>query len=116
MVRPAKHIENVRYAIRNVVAEASRLEAQGQRILYLNIGDPLKFDFQTPPHLIEAVHRSMVEGHNGYAPSAGVMEAREAIAHAAVRGGARSVVPEDVVVTSGASEALELAQIGRAHV
>lgn len=109
MVRPAKHIENVRYAIRNVVAEASRLEAQGQRILYLNIGDPLKFDFRTPPHLIEAVHRAMVEGHNGYAPSAGIFEAREAIAHEAVRQGARNVVPEDVVVASGASEALELA-------
>ena len=109
MVRPAKHIENVRYAIRNVVAEASRLEAQGQRILYLNIGDPLKYDFQTPPHLIEAVHRAMREGHNGYAPSAGIRDAREAIAREAVRNGLHTVLPTDVVVTSGASEALEIA-------
>ena len=109
MVRPAKHIENVRYAIRNVVAEASRLETLGQRILYLNIGDPLKFDFRTPPHLIEAVHRAMIEGHNGYAPSTGILEAREAIARECVRGGVPGVLPSDVVVTSGASEALELA-------
>ncbi|MFL5354257.1 aminotransferase class I/II-fold pyridoxal phosphate-dependent enzyme [Archangium sp.] len=109
MVRPAKHIENVRYAIRNVVAEASRLEAQGRQILYLNIGDPLKFDFQTPPHLIEAVHRAMRDGHNGYAPSAGIPAAREAIAMETTRTGIRGVLPSDVVVTTGASEALELA-------
>jgi alanine-synthesizing transaminase len=109
VVRPAKHIENVRYAIRNVVAEASRLEAQGRQILYLNIGDPLKFDFQTPPHLIEAVHRAMRDGHNGYAPSAGIPAAREAIAMETTRSGIRGVLPSDVVVTAGASEALELA-------
>lgn len=109
MVQPARHIENVRYAIRNVVAEALRLEAQGRRILYLNIGDPLKFDFQTPPHLIEAVHRAMRDGHNGYAPSAGIPAAREAIAREALRNGIPGVTPLDVVVTSGASEAIDLA-------
>ncbi|WP_309893452.1 aminotransferase class I/II-fold pyridoxal phosphate-dependent enzyme [Archangium sp.] len=109
MVQPAKHIENVRYAIRNVVAEALRLEAQGRRILYLNIGDPLKFDFQTPPHLIEAVHRAMRDGHNGYAPSAGIPAAREAIAREALRNGIPGITPLDVVVTNGASEAIELA-------
>ncbi|HZH77264.1 MAG TPA: aminotransferase class I/II-fold pyridoxal phosphate-dependent enzyme [Archangium sp.] len=109
MVQPARHIENVRYAIRNVVAEALRLEAQGRRILYLNIGDPLKFDFQTPPHLIEAVHRAMRDGHNGYVPSAGIPAAREAIAREAVRQGIPGITPLDVVVTNGASEAIELA-------
>jgi alanine-synthesizing transaminase len=109
LVQPARHIENVRYAIRNVVAEALRLEAQGRRILYLNIGDPLKFDFQTPPHLIDAVHRAMRDGHNGYAPSAGIPAAREAIAREAVRNGIPGITPLDVVVTSGASEAIELA-------
>ncbi len=109
MVQPARHIENVRYAIRNVVAEALRLEAQGRRILYLNIGDPLKFDFQTPPHLIEAVHRAMRDGHNGYAPSAGIPAAREAIAREALRNGIPGITPLDVVVTNGASEAIELA-------
>ena len=109
MVRPARHIENVRYAIRNVVAEAMRLEAEGRRILYLNIGDPLKFDFQTPPHLIEAVHRAMRDGHNGYAPSSGIPVAREAICREATRNGIPGLTPLDVVVTTGASEALELA-------
>jgi alanine-synthesizing transaminase len=109
LIHPARHIENVRYAIRNVVTEASRLEAQGRRILHLNIGDPLKFDFQTPPHLIEAVYRAMKDGHNGYAPSAGIPDAREAISREVARQGIRGVTGSDVVVTTGASEALELA-------
>jgi alanine-synthesizing transaminase len=109
MIHPARHIENVRYAIRNVVTEASRLEAQGRRILYLNIGDPLKFDFQTPPHLIEAVYRAMKDGNNGYAPSAGIPDAREAISREAARNGIPGITCSDVVVTTGASEALELA-------
>src|SRR5438128_2356496 len=57
--RPAPHIEHVRYAIRNIVAEAARVEATGKRVLYCNIGDPLKFDFATPPHLVEAVVRAV---------------------------------------------------------
>lgn len=109
MIRPARRIENVRYAIRNIVAEAARLEAQGREVLYLNIGDPLKFDFATPPHMVEAVHRAMVDGHNGYAPSAGIGAAREAIARDAERSGSRGVTPADVFVTAGASEAIEMA-------
>ncbi len=108
MIRPARRIENVRYAIRNVVAEARRLEGLGKEITYCNIGDPLKFDFRTPPHLVEAVSRAMRDGDNGYAPSAGTVEARRAIASDEQRRGLLSVTPEDVVVTAGASEAIEL--------
>ena len=108
MIRPARRIENVRYAIRNIVVEAKRLEADGREILYCNIGDPLKFDFKTPPHLIEATYRSMRDGDNGYLPSTGSLEARKAIAQAEVERGIRGITPDDVVVTTGASEAIEL--------
>ena len=54
MVEPAARIQNVRYAIRNVVAEALKLEREGREILYCNVGDPLKFDFATPPHICAA--------------------------------------------------------------
>jgi alanine-synthesizing transaminase len=106
---PARRIENVRYAIRNIAAEAARVEALGRRVLYCNVGDPLKFDFVTPPHLVEAVHRAMRDGHNGYAPSAGLLEAREAIARDAATRGMTGVSADDVFVTAGASEAIELA-------
>jgi len=79
-VRVAARIHGFTYAIRNVVAEARKVEAQGRTVRYLNIGDPIPFGFTTPPHLIEAVERAMRDGHNGYTPSVGVTPAREAVA------------------------------------
>jgi alanine-synthesizing transaminase len=109
VVEPAARIQNVRYAIRNVVTEALKLEREGREILYCNVGDPLKFDFATPPHMVEAVSRAMHDGHNGYAPSPGLMQAREAVANDATARGLPGVGPEDVMITAGASEAIELA-------
>lgn len=108
VLRPAPHIANVRYAIRNIAQEATRLEAQGRRILACNIGDPLKYDFPTPPHLIEAVEKAMRDGHNGYGPSAGVQAARVAVADDANRRGLTAVRPSNVFITTGASEAIDL--------
>lgn len=107
-VRAAERIGRLKYAIRNVARAAQRLEAEGRRILHLNIGDPLLFDFQTPPALVEAVARAMRSGHNGYAPSHGVLAAREAVAASLEAQGIR-VSPDCVMITSGASEAIEIA-------
>ena len=64
----ASRISGFAYAIRNIVAEAKKVEASGRTVRYLNIGDPIIFGFQTPPHLVEAVTRAVRDGHNGYAP------------------------------------------------
>ena len=66
----AGRISGFVYAIRNIVAEARRVEAAGTKVRYLNIGDPILFGFHTPPHMIEAVDRAVRDGHNGYVPSA----------------------------------------------
>jgi alanine-synthesizing transaminase len=96
------------YAIRNIVAEARKVEAAGRPVRYLNIGDPVTFGFRTPPHLIEAVERAMRDGQNGYAPSAGIRPAREAVA-AELSGRGMPVTADRVVITSGTSEGIELA-------
>lgn len=102
----ALRLENVRYAIRDLAVLADEVSRQGKKILPLNIGDPLKFDFATPPHMIEAVSKAMRDGKNGYAPSLGVPEALDAIARQAERRGIRNV--QSVFVTSGVSEAVEV--------
>jgi alanine-synthesizing transaminase len=107
-VVPAQRIERLKYAIRNVANEAARLESEGRRILYLNIGDPLLYDFETPAVMVEAVERAMRDGKNYYGPSAGVFPAREAIAESLESAGV-DVSPGDVFVTSGASEAIDIA-------
>jgi alanine-synthesizing transaminase len=84
---------------------ADQLVQQGKKILYLNVGDPNIYDFQTPAHLVEAVAKAMRDNKNGYAPSPGIPQAVEAIRNEAVRKGVSSV--QDVFVTSGASEAVD---------
>ncbi|PYV86918.1 MAG: aminotransferase [Acidobacteria bacterium] len=105
-IAAAKRLANVRYAIRDLALLAEEVARQGHEVLYLNVGDPNIFDFKTPPHLIEAVHKAMRDGKNGYAPSAGTKEALEAISAEAGRKGISSV--QDVFVTSGASEAVDI--------
>jgi alanine-synthesizing transaminase len=96
------------YAIRNIVAEARKVEASGRTVRYLNIGDPITFGFKTPPHLLEAVEKAIRDGHNGYAPSVGILPAREAVAAECVRRG-MPLTADRVVITSGTSEGIELA-------
>ena len=111
MARPipvAARVNRFSYAIRNIVAEAQAVEARGMRVRYLNIGDPVAFGFQTPPHLIEAAARAMRDGHNGYLPSPGILEAREAVAADYEKRG-MSVSADRVLITTGTSEAIDLA-------
>jgi len=104
----ASRIGGFVYAIRNIVAEAKRVEAAGTQVRYLNIGDPITFGFRTPPHLVEAVERALADGHNGYAPSDGIAAAREAVADECARRG-MPLSADRVILTSGTSEGIELA-------
>lgn len=110
-IRTAKRVDRFTYAIRNIVAEAKKVEAAGKKVRYLNIGDPNQFGFVTPPHLIEAVARAMRDGHNGYTASPGIPEAREAVAADFTSRGVETS-PDRVLITSGTSEGIELALTG----
>ena len=101
-------ISRFSYAIRNIVAEAHRVEAGGTKVRYLNVGDPVAFGFRTPPHLVEAVERALRDGHNGYGPSAGIPVAREAVAAENTAKG-WPVHPDRVFITAGTSEGIDLA-------
>jgi len=105
-VLAATRLERVRYAIRDLAVLADELAQQGKEILQLNIGDPLQFDFRTPPHLIEAVVKAMRDGLDGYAPSLGVPEAVAAARAEAERKGIRNI--QSVFITAGVSEAVDV--------
>lgn len=69
-------------------------------------GDP---DFDTPPHIIEAAKRAMVEHHADYVPPEGLPALRQAISARVKRVNNIDVDPEtEVVVTNGGQEALVL--------
>ena len=104
-VMAASRMINVRYAIRDLAVAAEEVAREGHEILYLNIGDPCKFDFHTPPHMIEAVLKAMVDGHNGYADSLGIKPAIDAIRNQAERHGFRDI--QSIFIGYGSGEVID---------
>lgn len=103
---PSDRSREIKYAVRDIVVLAKQTEATGKKMLYLNIGDPNLFDFETPPEMISACHEAMQRNKNGYAPSSGVEEAREAIRREAEQKGIENI--QDIFVSSGGSEAIDV--------
>ena len=97
---------NYRYAIRNLVRPRGG-GALGRKVLYFNIGDPQIYGFHPPAHIVEAVARASRDEFTGYTHSAGLPEARAAVASYAARLAAPTA-PDNVLITSGASEAADL--------
>jgi len=105
-IKPALRTENITYAVRDIVVLANQVAKSGKEMLYLNIGDPNLFDFVTPRHIIDTTFKAMLENKNGYAPSSGISEAVKAIEAEADRKNISSV--QDIFVTTGASEAIDI--------
>jgi aspartate/methionine/tyrosine aminotransferase len=108
MVRVAERARTIEYAIRDVMVSAKKLEKTGKRIFYLNIGDPVKFDFDTPAQIKKALVEAVEQGANWYAPSEGLPELREAISEKERKINRVLVEPEGVIVTQGISEGIQL--------
>ncbi len=88
------------------MVKAEELRRSGKKILYLNIGDPVKYDFETPPHIRRAFEKAVESGANYYSPSEGLKDLREAVAEKETRVNGAQIDPSNVVITSGISEAI----------
>ena len=108
MIKAAKRCESVSYAIREVVLPARELEKKGIKVLRLNIGDPNKYDFETPQHMKDALYEATNEGHNGYAPSEGDFELRDAIIEREKTRNNVHYKQDDICITSGVTEGLQM--------
>ena len=58
MIQASDRSKGISYAIREVVVPAQKLEKKGYKILHLNIGDPIKYDFDTPKHMKKALNNA----------------------------------------------------------
>ncbi|WP_022853642.1 aminotransferase class I/II-fold pyridoxal phosphate-dependent enzyme [Thermodesulfatator atlanticus] len=105
-IKPAKRTEKIEYAVRDIVLVAEEARRKGKELLFLNIGDPVQYDFRTPEPLIEATYQAMCENLTGYSASEGVDEAICAIRKEAEKKG---IKPVDIFITTGASEAIDFA-------
>lgn len=81
-----------------MLAKAKVLEAKGQEIIHLEIGEP---DFPTLDNVIEKGIESMRAGMTKYTSSPGIPEARRAIADYIGRTRGYEVDPDEVVMTAG---------------
>ena len=83
-----------------VLARAKALEAEGRRVVHMEIGEP---DFDTPEHIKEAGIRSIRENNTHYSGSAGILDLRDVVAsYAAKFRGVQPFSAENVVVAPGA--------------
>ena len=107
-VKVTERVGSIEYAIRDVVVYAKELAKTGKKIYYLNIGDPVAFDFDTPQHVKQALMRAVEEGANNYSSSEGLPELRQAISRKEMRVNSVDVSADDVIVTTGISEGIQM--------
>jgi alanine-synthesizing transaminase len=98
----------IEYAIRDVIVNAGPITKMGKKIFYLNIGDPVAFDFPTPPHIKQALIEAVQSGENNYSPSEGIPELRQAIVEKEKRVNGVNVSADNVLITSGVSEGIRM--------
>ncbi|MBN8717644.1 MAG: aminotransferase class I/II-fold pyridoxal phosphate-dependent enzyme [Stenotrophomonas sp.] len=102
-------LTEVRYEIRGELARRAReLEAQGRKLIKLNIGNPGAFGFRAPEHLQRAIADHIAQT-DPYTHQQGLPEARAAIAAFHKARGTPNACPERVFVGNGVSELIDIA-------
>jgi aspartate/methionine/tyrosine aminotransferase len=89
-----------------VLAQARLLEAMGNEIIHLEIGEP---DFDTPENIVDAAVRAMRDGHTHYTPASGIMEVREAVARYVTATTGVDTSAFNVVLTPGSKNLIHFA-------
>jgi len=108
VVKVTERVRTIEYAIRDVLVYAKQVAKTGKKIYYLNIGDPVAFDFETPPHIRHALTKAVEEGANAYSPSEGLPELRQAISQKEKRVNNVDVATDDIIITEGISEGIQM--------
>lgn len=108
----SRKLAEVRYDIRGpLLAEAQRLEAEGHRILKLNIGNPAPFGLFTDDDILTDVLRSLPDAQ-GYSDSRGILVARRAVVQYHRARGIEGINVDDVFLGNGVSELITMALQG----
>lgn len=100
----SERLNNLSYAIRgSVFDKAQQLEAQGHKIINLNIGNPAPFGFDVPDEIMEDMILNL-RNAQGYCHHLGIFPARKAIMHYTQEIGIKDVRIEDIFIGNGVSE------------
>src|SRR5947209_19055247 len=90
------------------LAKARALEADGQSVVHLEIGEP---DFATPPHIIAAAEAAIEDGYTHYTPAGGIPEVRDAVASHYARRLNTECQGNEVILTPGSKNILMFAMM-----
>lgn len=82
---------------------ARELRAQGHDIIALSSGEP---DFQTPPHIVEAAYRAMLDGQTKYTTMSGTAELKDAIRDKFSRETGLAYGHDEILVSTGAKQVI----------
>ncbi len=103
-VTQASRLRNVTYDIRGpVLRRARQLEAEGHRIIKLNLGNPAPFGLDAPQDVLRDVIQHLPDAQ-GYSDARGIQTGRLAVAQSFERRGVPDVGPDDVFLGNGVSE------------
>ncbi|MFN4330187.1 MAG: aminotransferase class I/II-fold pyridoxal phosphate-dependent enzyme [Limnobacter sp.] len=94
------------FHVMELVKAADQLAQQGRSVLHLSIGEP---DFGPPKAVLHAFQTALQEGKTGYTSALGLWPLRAAVAQHYQDSFGVKVRPEQVVITGGASAALQYA-------
>ena len=107
-IRQSRKLKDVRYDVRGpILVEAQRLEAEGHKILKLNIGNTAPFGFDAPEAIVADMTRHLPDAQ-GYVDSKGIYSARTAVAQYYQSRGLRNTTVEDVYIGNGVSELISM--------
>ena len=105
-------LDHVCYDIRGpVMDEANMMEAAGEKILKLNIGNPATFGFNAPDDVMQVMSSSLPLAQ-GYSDSHGIIAAREAIIRYDEYRGIKGVAHADIYTGNGVSELITMSMQG----
>jgi len=103
----SKRMQGIRpFYVMDLLAQAKQLEAQGHDVIHLEVGEP---DFPTPPAINAAGIRAIESAQTKYTPATGLPELKQKIAAYYQQRLNTVLKPDNIIITPGASGALQLA-------
>ena len=104
-IKKSDKLQNVCYDIRGPLLQtANKMEAEGKRILKLNVGNPAPFGLEAPHEILRDVAMNLPDA-TGYSDSQGIFSARKAVLQYYQSKGLLSAVDvRDVYLGNGVSE------------
>lgn len=108
-IKKSSKLNHASYDILGIIPERARqMEAQGEHIIKLNIGNPAAFGFTASDEILQGMIHNLTAA-SGYCEPQGLLSARQAIAQHARKKNISHVNLEDIYIGNGVSELILLA-------